>query len=152
GKKDRFVIATQRFDVPGAIVLLVGSSPLVLFDQPLVVLIDARGRDQTYLYVAAHSLPVEVETRLGILNQPFLRPERLEVALAQLVDPLRMLVGAARQADFRSRDVEETLRISLRIGARFLGGHHIVRRGSHFSRELWRGAQATKRSQVRQSR
>src|SRR6516225_11780842 len=119
-EKNRFVIAAERFDVPRAIVLLVGSGPLVLFDEPGVVLVDARGRDHTDLNVAAHSLPVEVEPRLRILNQPTLRSERFEIALAELVDFLRMLIGAARQPDFRSRDVKKTLRVSFRISARFL--------------------------------
>src|SRR5215510_6568228 len=152
GEKHRFVIAAERFDVPGAIILLVRSGPLVLLDEPLVVLVDARGSDNTDLNMTTHALHVEVEPRLRILNQPFLRTELLEVALAELINLLRMLIGAARQADFRPRDGEKTLRISLRVSARFLGSHHIVGGASHLARELWRGAQTTKRFQVRQSR
>ena len=110
GEKDGAGVGAQRVDEPRAVVLLVPARPLVLLDEPGVVVVDVADGDESPLAVRAHLLLVKVEARAGLAHEHAVALEPEEILPRPGVDGVAVGIGAGRQVDFRAVDVQQAAR------------------------------------------
>src|ERR687891_688447 len=134
-------LGAQRDHVARAVVLLVAPGELVLLDQPLLVLVDRVARREPGLLVPAGAEAIEVEARLGIEGQRRRPPQLREAPHRLLVNLVRMDIGAGREIDLGTGDMEEAERVALRLRPGLLGVDDVVRDGRDTGGHLGHRAQ-----------
>ena len=119
---------------------------LVLLDHVLLVLVHREARGDARLLVPAHPQAIEVQRRLVLHHQRRVVPQRIEVVARLGVDLGRVRIGAGRQIDLRSRDVQEAQGIAGRELAGLLGADDVVGDRRHGRGVVARRPQCAERS------
>src|SRR5256885_13680747 len=68
-EENRPRLGVERLNVPHTIILFVRPGKLMLFDDPLEIILATGHSNQTNLPMAAHNLPIKVKAWLPVLNE-----------------------------------------------------------------------------------
>ena len=119
-------------DVFHAILFLLAASELVLLDLALDVVHIVGCHHDTILCAAVHGLCIDVVHLLGILNEPAVGLEFLEVLNSLVIDLWVMLGGAVVEVDFRLDDVVERHLVVASLGSCLFARKNVVGFRSYF--------------------
>ena len=120
-------LRVERFNMPDAVILLVGPRELVFLDGVPQVILAARRCHQPDLAVSPHDLSVQIKAGLRILDQRAVVDQFREVLFPLGINFRRIQVGAGRQINLRFAHMEKTQGIARRHLPRLLRGHDVVR-------------------------
>ena len=136
GQEHRLGVRFERKHVPGAIVLLVLPSLLVLPNDVPLVIIHMNTAHQTGLSPAVHDLPIQIQRSRAIPNQDPLVYEAVERLTSQPVDARVVGIDLARKVDVGSPDMQEAVWVSLSQIGGLIPAYDIVGDSSHLRRQL----------------
>ena len=119
-----------------AVVFLFGPRQFMLLDDAREIFRATGDGHQPDLAVAAHHLPVKIETRPGVLLERAVGDQPSKILFSLRINLRRVSVGAGREVNFRFADVQKAQWIARRQFAGFLRRHHVVRQFANFLREV----------------
>ena len=126
-QKYRAGLCVQRFDMTHAVVFFFGPRQFMLLNNAREIFRATGDGHQPDLAVAAHHLPVKIETRPGVLPERAVGDQPSKILLSFRINFRRASVGAGREVNFRFADMQKAQWIARRQLAGFLGRHHVVR-------------------------
>ena len=122
-----------------AVLFLVLAGEFVLLNHAVQIVVDVSCHHNAVLSAAVHGLGIDVIVLLGILHEPALLLEHIEVFNSLGIDFSIVFVGNRVEIDFRFDDVIQRHLIAQRFVESLLRVEHIVGARSHFGYEvLWR--------------
>ena len=128
------------------VVFLVGASVLVLEDHVGVVLGGGHEADDAGLRPPVHDEAVDVEARHGVADEGLGGGQRAERLGALRVDLIGVLIGALRQIDLGTDDVEERVLVARREGAGLVDRDDVVGDRGDVLGEFGRGSERPERT------
>ena len=102
-----FNVRTLIIDVNHTILLLIGTSQLVLLDCTRKIVLKMAAHSQSILRTTVHRLGIDIITLLVVLHQPALIAPTAEVLDSLLIDGLRMLVSDRIEVDLGFDNVQQ---------------------------------------------
>ena len=125
-KEHGFHVGRETTHMLHAVLLLIGTGKLMLFDDTIEVIIDIGSNDKAILGTALHGLAVEIIIRCRILDEPTVLLEFLELFDSDVIDLGVVLVGYWVEIYLGFDDVIERLLIALALIVSLLRRQNIV--------------------------
>ena len=148
GQKNRAGISVANINVADAVLLLILTGKLVLFDRTRDVFINRSAGGKACLRPPVHRKPVDVIAGAAVLNKNAVLLHFIKGFSGRFINYRRVMIHSGVKVDFRPVHTEEGIRVILHHFAGFFAGHYVIGQRRHLFRKLRSRAHSLKGSHI----